>query len=70
MTQNDRVLKYSLDFGSISTLQAFNDLGVTRLASRIHDLRMAGYNIKKRMKSSINRYGDTVNFAVYYWEEA
>lgn len=70
MTQNERVLRYIMDFGSITTLQAFADLGVTRLASRIHDLKMAGYNIKKTMRSSTNRYGDPVSFAAYYMEDA
>ena len=38
MTQNQRILKYMEDFGSISTLEAFKELGVTRLASRIHEI--------------------------------
>jgi hypothetical protein len=36
-------------FGSISTIEAFNDLGVARLASRIHDLKGQGYNIVSEM---------------------
>ena len=65
MTQCERVLQYMDDFGEISTLQAFNDLGVTRLASRIHDLRCMGFPIEKRMASSKNRYGETCHYAVY-----
>jgi hypothetical protein len=52
-------------FGSISTLEAFNDLGVARLASRIHDLKRQGYNIISETKSSKNRYGESVSFKVY-----
>lgn len=32
-TQADRVLDYIKQFGSITTLEAFRDLGVTRLSS-------------------------------------
>ena len=43
MTQCERIIDYIKQFGSISTLEAFNDLGVARLASRIHDLKGQGY---------------------------
>jgi hypothetical protein len=52
-------------FGSISTLEAFNDLGVARLASRIHDLKGQGYKIVSETKTSKNRYGESVSFKVY-----
>ena len=65
MTQCERILKYMDDFGSISTMQAFMDLGVTRLASRIHDLRRMGVGIEKRTVSKHNRYGEITHFAVY-----
>jgi hypothetical protein len=52
-------------FGSISTLEAFNDLGVARLASRIHDLKGQGYNIISETKSQKNRYGEKTYFKVY-----
>ena len=38
-TQCQRIIDYMRRFGSISTLDAFNDLGVARLASMIHDLK-------------------------------
>jgi hypothetical protein len=53
------------DFGSISTMQAFLDLGITRLASRIHDLRRMGIDIDKTIVSRHNRYGEKTHFAVY-----
>lgn len=65
MTQCQRVLQYMADFGSITTLQAYNDLGVTRLASRIHDLKRMGYEIKRETASFKNRYGETCYCAVY-----
>lgn len=44
----ERVLKYILDFGSISTCEAIKDLGCTRLSAYIYMLKKEGYDIKKR----------------------
>lgn len=65
-TQNDRVFKYIHDFGSINPLQALRDLGVMRLASRISDLKELGFDVRKRMVKSENRYGEPVHYAEYY----
>lgn len=63
--QCQRVLDYMTEFGSISTLEAFKDLGVARLASRIHDLKGMGYKIESEIKTSKNRYGENTHFKVY-----
>lgn len=68
MRQTERILEYMRDFGSITTAQAFTDLGVARLASRIHDLREQGHVITREMVSAKNRYGETVHFARYSLE--
>lgn len=65
INQCQRIVDYMRQFGSISTLEAFNDLGVARLASRIHDLKVQGYNIISETKTSKNRYGESVSFKVY-----
>jgi hypothetical protein len=54
-----------IKFGSISTLEAFKDLGVARLASRIHDLKSMGYNITSETKAANNRFGEKTYFKVY-----
>ena len=64
-TQCQRILDYMHQFGSISTLEAFRDLGVARLASRIHDLKGMGYHITDEIKTSKNRFGETTHFKVY-----
>ena len=68
-TQCEKVLAYMRQFGSITQLQALQDIGCMRLASRISDLRYQGYAIGRRMKTSKNRNGDDVYFAEYYLEE-
>lgn len=65
VTQCQRILDYMVKFGSISTLEAFKDLGVARLASRIHDLKGMGYNITSETKAAKNRFGENTYFKVY-----
>ena len=65
-TQCERIIQYMKDFGSITTLQAFTDLGCTRLASRVTDLKKQGYNIKSEFVSSKIRYDETVSYKKYY----
>ena len=57
-TQTERVLQYIEDFGSITQLEALNDLGVMRLASRISDLKKQGYPIASEIEAVKNRYGE------------
>ena len=64
--QQERVLRYMRDFGSITSLDAFRDLGVTRLSAVIHTLRhKKGYNIGVKMESCKNRYDEPVYYARY-----
>ena len=65
MTQCERILKYMNDFGSITTMQAFMDLGIARLASRIHDLRTMGIEIESETRTAKNRYGENTHYSVY-----
>lgn len=65
LTQCERIIDYMTQFGSISSFEAFTDLGIVRLASRIHDLKGQGYNIVSEMKTSKNKFGETVFFKVY-----
>lgn len=37
--QTRRIVKYIDDFGSITTLEAMRDLGVTNLHARLYDLK-------------------------------
>lgn len=57
-SQNQRILDYIDQFGSITQLEALRDLGVMRLASRISDLRRKGYNVVTKTEVVRNRYGE------------
>lgn len=65
MTQTEQVLKYMEDFGSITPMEAMADLGIMRLASRIHDLGRMGYSIKREMVTGKNRYGNRIHYMKY-----
>ena len=58
-TQNQRILNYIAEFGSITQLEALRDLGVMRLASRISDLRQQGYPITSNNEPVKNRFDET-----------
>lgn len=65
ITAKDRVLKYMQDFGSITTKQAFVDLGNTRLSEYIRQLRLE-MKIDDAWIKSKNRYGEPVHFKKYW----
>lgn len=57
-TQAQRVLDYMNDFGGITQFEAFLDLGVLRLASRISELKKDGHPITSKVVAVKNRYGE------------
>lgn len=65
MSQKDMVLDYIREFGSITPVDAFKDLGVTRLAAVVFALRDEGHDIHKEREHAFNRYGKRVRYARY-----
>ena len=65
MTQRSRVLRYMREYGSITSLEAFRDLGITRLSRVIFDLRK-DHAIGSTTESSRNRYGEKTSYSRYY----
>ena len=64
-TQNERIVAYIRQFGSITPLQAVADIGCMRLASRINDLKRMGYRIRTEYITGTNRMGEKTRFARY-----
>lgn len=67
--QADSILSYMRDYGSITALEAIRDLGVYRLASRIHELRESGCGITSDFVQVPTRYGDKTRIARYRLNE-
>ena len=64
-TQNVKIIDYMRKHGSITALEAMEELGVMRLASRINDIKKAGYSIKRVVVEGTNRDGGTVRYCKY-----
>ena len=62
MTQAEMIVAYIDKFGSITSRDAFNDLGVTRLSARVADLKREGYRFEEEWETSKNRFGETVSY--------
>ena len=69
MTQQDIILAHLKSKGSITPMEAFADLGITKLATRISEMRRDGMTFNIEMVSTKNRYGKTVNYAKYSFAE-
>ena len=65
MSQVQKILNYMDEFGSISSMEAFMDLGITRLAARIADIEGMGIEIERETESSVNRFGQKVHYTRY-----
>lgn len=68
MTQKQRLLAY-LKQNPINPLQAWQELGIYRLAAVVHLLREDGLNIKTEMINVKNQFNEDVKVAKYTLEE-
>ena len=62
-----RVIDYINEFGSITTFQAFTDLGCTRLSEYIRQIRLEKPVLDETI-SSTNRYGEKVWYKKFFFE--
>lgn len=60
-----RIIDYMKSHKGITSMDAFTDLGITRLSARIKELRESGYNISTIMVDGTNRYGESVRYGLY-----
>ena len=66
ITQKERIIQYIREFGSISSWEAYSDLGITQLGARIDQLKKEGHEFRTEWESSKNRYGEPVSYKRYY----
>ena len=64
-TQTKMILDHLKSNGSITSLEAIQQYGCTRLSACIFKLRKCGYDIENVPQTSKNRYGRNVTFAKY-----
>lgn len=65
-TQKQRIINYIREFGSISSWEAYSDLGITQLGARIDQLKKEGYEFKSEWVSNTNRFGEKTEYKRYY----
>ena len=68
MTQCDRIIDHMRKYGSITSMEAINSFGCTRLPARISDIKKQGYAVVKEMETGKNRYGEKTSYARYRLE--
>lgn len=61
-----RVFDYMVEFGSITTLQAFVDLGNSRLSATIFRMKKKGVVIGGESVAVKNRYGEPCHIKKYW----
>ncbi len=68
MGMRERIADYIKTFGSITTMEAFTELGCTRLSEYIRQLKFT-HKVKAEVLTRVNRYGETCHFKKYSFEE-
>ena len=64
-TQTEAITKHLQKYGSITSMEAYDLYGATRLAAIIFVLRKRGFNIINKEHTIHNRYGESCTFAEY-----
>lgn len=68
-SQCQKVIDHLNQFGGITSLEAIKIYGITRLASRITDLRKKGYPIADKWVQVTTRNGEKTRVKCYIWDE-
>ena len=69
MNKTNAVLQWLQTHASISSMDAINNFGATRLSAMIFNLRKRGHNIETVMVDGRDRFGNPMRFARYYLRE-
>lgn len=69
MTQEKAILKHLLLGKELTSIQAIELFGATRLSALIFNLRQKGYDIRQRRQTVNTLYGRRTSVAVYWLED-
>lgn len=64
-TQCERLLEYLSSHKGITQIEALSELGILRLASRVHEVRSGGVGIEAEMIEVVNRFGEKCRVKKY-----
>ena len=65
ITKLQKVLEHLQQNGTITSIEAIELYGATRLSDIIFNLRKRGYNIETKMIETIDRYGNPCHYGKY-----
>jgi len=63
--QRNAILNHLKSGKTITSKEAFEQYGITRLSAIVHDLRIMGYSIHTLMMDGTTRFGDSTKYAKY-----
>lgn len=69
MSQKESIEKYLRVHHTITSMQAFEHLGCTKLATRIGEMIREGKHISKETVNGKNRYGKKTHYTKYRLEK-
>ena len=64
-TKSQKVLDHLQKNGAITSIEAIDLYGATRLSAIIYNLRKKGYVIETKMLETIDRYGNPCHYGKY-----
>ena len=70
MNKTTAVLQWLQSHASISSMEAIQSFGATRLSAIIFNLRKHGYNIETVTCEGTDRFGNKMQFARYYLRDS
>lgn len=69
LTQKDRILMWLSHTGTITSWEAYKELGITQLGARVYELKELGYKFSKETVCTKNRYGYPTHYDIYRLED-
>lgn len=68
-TQHEFIVWYLLKYKTISPAEAFYADGISKLATRISEMRDLGFSFGQAMETDKNRHGRPVHYMRYWLDE-
>lgn len=69
MTQQERLLAMMKGGKRVSSMDAFQTLGITRISATVFELRKDGIKVLDEWKEGLNRFGEKVRYKVFFMED-
>lgn len=68
-TQKEKIIEHIKKNGSITSYEAYLDLGITQLGARLDQLKKEGFEFETEWITKKNKDGAIINYKKYYLKE-